>query len=619
MSYLKRLLICILVPMILVFAGCRGQSTAGGGFAIDVVEKTGSVTSPGRLIPYVYVSGYYDKPIANKTASGTVVDYSGLEVDKSLGINCPVPGAYVSSNYYWVCYGETPAIWDHTFTLNYPCGFTNLVYSDNTDWTYTVKNVETLLTTGAEDYCLTSILPPASTRFAILGQLPQTLTLSGAAPFSTTYGMPKLYVYDGTQTQVATETATSVSSNGSQATFPFPSSLVQNGYSLAVVNQTAGTAGYTAVGTNFLSIAQSTTIAGNPFGVSVGAQTDAFEDCDPCLGGPKSNQCSTGSSHTTFPVVSLYSKNQVLVGGTAVSVGANPTAVATYPANAVTITATGSCEENKNTYSGNTRAIVANSGGNTVSILDIVKDVLLFNVTVGNQPVALAVSSDGSEAYVANHKDSTITRVNLSTRAATTVAVGGKPTSVSLTSAGTLWVGGVGFLTEINTSTMGVVATEAVAGKTIVALGYSNSIGQLVATTVDSSGNVYADEINPTSVTAGGTYTPLASNEVSSLGTHLDSQTHANVRSFTGTLASESIINTNQVGAPPLVVQDGWAVITATPTGFTITDITGHVVLVSEKTPSPVTAIAIDSKLNVAYLTMPDSNILLTVPLPGTN
>ena len=67
------------------------------------------------------------------------------------------------------------------------------------------------------------------------------------------------------------------------------------------------------------------------------------------------------------------------------------------------------------------------------------------------------------------------------------------------------------------------------------------------------------------------------------------------------------------------MVQDGWAVVTATPTGFTITDLSGQIVLISEKTPSPVTAIAVDSKLNVAYLVMPDSSILLTVPLPGTN
>jgi hypothetical protein len=126
---------------------------------------------------------------------------------------------------------------------------------------------------------------------------------------------------------------------------------------------------------------------------------------------------------------------------------------------------------------------------------------------------------------------------------------------------------------------------------------------------------VYADEINPSTVQAGGVYTPLASNMVSSVGTY------ATVRAYTATLASASrgnLLNINQVGAPPLVVQDGWAVVTATPTGFSITDITGKVVLVSEKTPSPVTAIAVDSKLNVAYLVMPDSNTLLTVPLPGT-
>ena len=67
------------------------------------------------------------------------------------------------------------------------------------------------------------------------------------------------------------------------------------------------------------------------------------------------------------------------------------------------------------------------------------------------------------------------------------------------------------------------------------------------------------------------------------------------------------------------MVQDVWVVITATPTGFTITDISGQLVLDSETTPSPVTAIAVDPSLNVAYLAMPDSNTLLTVPLPGTN
>jgi hypothetical protein len=99
---------------------------------------------------------------------------------------------------------------------------------------------------------------------------------------------------------------------------------------------------------------------------------------------------------------------------------------------------------------------------------------------------------------------------------------------------------------------------------------------------------------------------------------HLNQSLGTQVHAFTNTLASTSSISPNQVGAPPLVVQDGWAVVSATPTGFTITDASGHIVLVSETTPSPITAIAVDSKLNVAYLTMPDSNTMLTVPLPGT-
>jgi len=468
-------------------------------------------------------------------------------------------------------------------------------------------------------------MPGASSRFAIAGNLPATITLNSVAPFVTQYGDPQMYIYDENGNVVSQVTASSVDSNGSSATFPLPSGLGQNGYTIAVVNQTGG-GGAQSASYNLLSVASSQTVAGNPFGVSVGGITDAYRDGNICPPGGGSGTevvgnpvWTTGSSYSTVPVISLYSLNKVQAGGVTIAVGANPTAVATYDSTDVLKASSGDCYTDIDTYSGTTRAIVANSGGNSVSVLDIVNDVLLYNVAVGNQPVALAVNSAGTTAYVANYKDSTVTEVNLTTGAAAgTVAVGGKPTSITLTAAGTLWVGGVGFLTEINASTLTVTATETAAGKTIVALGYSDQVGRLAATTVDGSGNVYVDEVSPSSVKAGGTYTPAASTAASSLGTHLNTKTEADVQSFTGTLASESIINTNQVGAPPLVVQDGWAVFTATPTGFTVSDISGNVVLFSEKTPSPVTAIAVDPNLNVAYLTMPDSNTILTVPLPGT-
>jgi len=49
-----------------------------------------------------------------------------------------------------------------------------------------------------------------------------------------------------------------------------------------------------------------------------------------------------------------------------------------------------------------------------------------------------------------------------------------------------------------------------------------------------------------------------------------------------------------------------------------VTNAASNQVLISQTTPSPIAAIAVDTNLNVAYLTMPDSNTLLTVPLPGT-
>jgi hypothetical protein len=178
----------------------------------------------------------------------------------------------------------------------------------------------------------------------------------------------------------------------------------------------------------------------------------------------------------------------------------------------------------------------------------------------------------------------------------------------------------VGFLSKLNTQNMSVVATQSTSGKTISALAFSNSVGELVATSTDTSGNVVMDEVNPSTVQTGSVYAAVASHTISTLGTYSSPRAQAQVRAFTGTIAASTVpISSNLSGAPPLVVQDGWAVVTATPTGFTITDITGHIVLVSETTASPIAAIAADTSLNVVYLTMPDSNTLLTVPLPGTS
>jgi YVTN family beta-propeller protein len=511
-------------------------------------------------MPGTLVLGQY---VPNSGREGYVASYDG-----HTGLVTASDGT-VSANYY-VSDGIAPANWNHYVWMPSTCLIpTPPIQLVNTQF-FPAMNEFGVLGYGTPNldditwYCsdYLSSVPQADSRFAIVGSVPTSVTLSGREPFSTQYGLPIMYVFSGasgTPKLAATVAASSVNSGGASATFPLPNSLTQGGYFFVTENMNS-TGGYEFNSWNLYSIASSQTIAGALFGVSVATQITETINCVYVPEGTAphivtTTQCSQSSSNFTIPVVSLYSANQVLIGSRYMNVGANPTAVVTP---AYTAGETSNTVSNSNGYtttirSGSLRAIVANSGSNTISVLDTLNDALLYNVTVGNQPVALAVSSDNSTVYVANYTDSTVTQVNLTAGTATaTVAVGGKPTSVAITSAGTLWVGGAGFLTEINTGTMSVVATEPIAGITILTLGFSNSVNELVATAIDSGGHVYADEISPGAFHAGGAYTPVASNMVSSLGTRLIRG--AQLQAFTATLAGASTISSNQVGAPPLVV-----------------------------------------------------------------
>lgn len=602
----------------LSFCGCKPNPNQG--FYVGTFEKLQNPNNPSDIGPSLPLVGtdvtgqcepgsFRGCDTGGLSAGGSNTSYSG---STSHAVNNPsLLGYYYASN------AVAPAYWDHEVWLpsvcNYPLppayyigsrvfpqaqnGFeVDHLWTPNTGIEYQQDTIE-----AVEWDCLIApgVIPPASPDFAFAGNIPATVTLPTTDSFATQSGMPQMYVFageNGSSALYTLTTATSVSSDGSSATFPLPGSLPQGAYGFETVNQNPD-GSVSPNSFNYFAAAGSQTVSGNPFGVAAGG-------------------IYTGSAYRPIPIVSLYSQGQVLIGNTTVTVGSNPTAVAVYPA------------PPEGTYSSSTsqRAVVANSGDNTISILDILNDYVLSTITVGNHPVALAVSSDGSAVYVANYADGTVSRVNLTTYTHGIVAVGGHPTSVALTAAGTLWVGGAGFLTEVNAQTMTVTATQTT-NKTIVALGYSDAENELIATSADTYGNVFIDEVAPATVQTGTQFTPMASHTVSTLGSYQDPSTGATVQGYTATLATQPIrfprgpmhISPLQPGAPPLVVQDGWAVVSATPTGFTITDASGHQVLVSETTPSPVTGIAVDTNLNAAYLVMPDSNTLLTVPLPGVS
>jgi hypothetical protein len=56
--------------------------------------------------------------------------------------------------------------------------------------------------------------------------------------------------------------------------------------------------------------------------------------------------------------------------------------------------------------------------------------------------------------------------------------------------------------------------------------------------------------------------------------------------------------------------------ISATPTGYVVQDVYTGAVLLSGTTPAPVRGIAVDQTKGFAYLTVPDTNSVYTVPIP---
>ena len=61
-------------------------------------------------------------------------------------------------------------------------------------------------------------------------------------------------------------------------------------------------------------------------------------------------------------------------------------------------------------------AYIANSGDNTVSVIDIATNQIVATVAVGSSPVAIAANPDGKSVYVANPLTNTVSVIDTATR-----------------------------------------------------------------------------------------------------------------------------------------------------------------------------------------------------------
>ena len=104
--------------------------------------------------------------------------------------------------------------------------------------------------------------------------------------------------------------------------------------------------------------------------------------------------------------------------GGAIPVGSDP--------NEVAITPNGS------------EAYVTNTGSNTVTPINLLTDTPGSAVPVGHEPIGVAISPDGTRAYVANYGSSTVTPINLLTNTpGSEIPVGEKPIGIAITPDGT--------------------------------------------------------------------------------------------------------------------------------------------------------------------------------------
>ena len=434
-----------------------------------------------------------------------------------------------------------------------------------------------------------------SPQYANSNSLPSTVTAVAASQVAQSGQLPKLYVYNRSGSVVATSVATAVAADGVTVTFPYPATaygaLPPDFYGTAIVNfDSGGNPSYAGSG-GFFTIGQVNTSQTSPFGVAAGVNDITTDDCvdsDPDSGEHSDVDCNEYDNDEHFPIVSLSQAAMLSWNGNTVSVGSNPTAVVAY--------GTGSTSSSSSTYgetietqqNGTAYALVVNTGGNSVSIVDLLNVNTVATIPVGNTPTGAVISADLSTAYVSNQADGTISEINLSTNSvSSTVYVGANLTTLDLDSNGHLWAGGTNFLTELNQGSLSNVQTITVSGL-VSSLAISNGTGQVAATLKSSSGTtstVQSYAMSSGTATSLATFTP---NSAAQLGT--------------GTVVSANYANS--------------FVITATPTGFLVSDLGTGTTFITGSTAGPVRSIAVDPDFGYVYMTVPSTNSIITVPLP---
>jgi len=591
MKHLSRLILATCAcALALLLAGCpwdQPQSPSLGGFFVftedEILSGLMKVPHPGA-----FVNGSWRQDLPG-TVHGQTLNFDGTTDNNGV---------------YHVLDGRIPAIWDVGVIWNVPCGNTAAVATFNV--TPENPNVEWVCGPAPAS---------ASPQFSIVGSLPSAISV-GSSGLSSAYGLPQLNVYDSTPKLVSQSFATSVSPDGTAATFAFPkitssgAPLPQGVYGFNVWNKnSSGT--YVDQGANFLSVGTNDTSKQTPYGVDGADVTTWTWWCTPGTGGTR---CAGSSSSSTVtapePILTLSSANQAIYNGHTFVTGSQPVAVKLYGSATISVSNTPTF---KQTRTGPSKAIVANFASGSVTILSLVSNTVAATIGVGAQPSAVTINADATKAYVANYGGSSISEIDLTSNTQSRVAsVGVQPAGLAMDPGGAaLWVGGSNYISKVDLASFSVIQTFSVSGQ-VTSLAVSAGQNSLVYTTVATAGGsttFQAQQATVANAAIQGTYAQYTMSSSSLYAQAITSGGPA--PGAPGWLGSSGALVSANYG-------NGLAVV-GTPTGFALLDLVHRTQVMQGNTPSAVHGIATSPAQGIVYITAPDSNSFITVPLPPQN
>jgi len=243
--------------------------------------------------------------------------------------------------------------------------------------------------------------------------------------------------------------------------------------------------------------------------------------------------------------------------------------------------------------------------------VDITNSAVIQTISVGTQPVTVVLNSNQTKAYVANYGGATLSEIDLNTNTQTRVAsVGAQPAALAMDPGGTaLWVGGQNYISKLDLNSLSAIQSISVSGQ-VTSVAVSGGQNSLVYTTMASSGGSTTFQAQQAAISSGVVQGTYAQYTMSSSSYYAEAiTTGAPAPGTPGWLMSSGALVSANYG-------NGAAVV-GTPTGFAVLDLVAKTQIMQGNTPSAVRGIATNPSQGIVYLAAPDSNSLITMPLPN--